>query len=91
MSDADYKPIRPFDIDNGELTGLSQQECFVLGYELAMVDAQIASGEAFERPIHADNSGRIRAELMRRNRRFTIRWAEDDISESWANLRVFSK
>jgi hypothetical protein len=91
MADAELRPIRPFDIDNGELDGLRPNEIFVLGYELAMVDARIQSGEIFNCPVHSDNVARIRAELDRQGRRYSIAWMEGDESESWSNLRVFSK
>ena len=88
--DADYRPVRPFDIDNGELDGKSQQECFVLGYELAMVDGILDSGECepFTRTVHAANKDRIEAELQRRGLSSVWTWPHDDISEEWVHLSV---
>lgn len=79
---------RPFDIDNGELDGISLPVCFVLGYELAQVDSLIRSGESFERPIHAQNMQRIVRELERQTREFEVQYMHEDRSENWVYLSV---
>lgn len=84
----DFRPIRPFDIDAGELGGLTPQEVFVLGYELALVDLRIEAGAPFETLIHADNCSRIEAELKRRGRAFRTAWMPDDPGECWMMLYV---
>lgn len=79
---------RPFGIDGDELEGLRPQECFVLGYELAMIDALIGEGKSFSKPVHAANQDRISAELDRRHREYRFEWMNDDVSESWVELSV---
>lgn len=91
MADAEFKPIHPFDIDHGELGDLSQQECFTLGYELAMVDALFQIGGHFERPIHAQNAERIRRQAERLGREIDLKWIQDDSSETWMWLTVPAK
>ena len=88
MADAEFEHVRSFGIDNGELDGLSPENVFVLGYELAMVDAQIGKGEALRRSVHAENSVRIESELKRLERQYEIGWMSDDASESWLYLEV---
>ena len=83
-----WEPVRPFDIDNGELDGLSLQEAFVLGYELAQIDALFDSGESFAKPVHAKNADRIKAEADRRGRKYQLTWLTEDSSESWMWLNV---
>lgn len=80
-----YWCIEPFDIDDGQLDGLSQQDAFVAGYELAQVHAAVASGHAFEGLVHACNSGRIARHLLRLKRRFTVTPTSDP---NWRELRI---
>lgn len=56
-----------------------------------MIDALIESGEPFDKLIHSRNCDRIRDELERKSRRFSMRWTKDDQSEEWVELRVFSQ
>ena len=84
----DFQPVRPFDIDDGQLSHCTPQQCFVLGYELAQIDALIESGVSFEKVVHCDNARRIGAELRKLNRTYQWRWPHDDISESWIYLSV---
>lgn len=88
MSEANFELFEPFDIDNGELDGLSQQECFVLGYELAQVHALLRGSCGFEKTVHAANINRVKASAARRERECKIVWASDDVSESWAYMIV---
>ena len=90
MADAEFKPVRSFDIDNGELDGFSRQQCFVLGYELARIDGILSdgSGRPFQKTVHAANRDRIEAELIRHGREYVFRWPSDDSSESWIYLEV---
>lgn len=84
----DYGLIRSFKIDDGELGDASQQECFVLGYELAQVDAAIESGKGILRPIHTANRERIEKNARKHGRDFRITFMHDDVSESWAQLEI---
>lgn len=88
---SDYSMIRPFDVDDGQLDGLSSQQCFVLGYELAMIDGLLEKPEGFEQPIHANNMERIKIGCLKAKREFTIVWMDEDVSESWMWLKVSAK
>jgi len=59
MANVDYKSKEPFGIDGEELDGLTPQEVFVLGYELAQVSAEMEHGQKIEKPVHTDNRERI--------------------------------
>lgn len=85
---AEWKSKRPFDVDDGQLEGLSAAEVFVLGYELAQVDAKIAIGKAFDSLIHSANRDRIEAELKRRDRQYKFTFMHNDQSEFWMMLFV---
>lgn len=96
---AEFGCIRPFGIDDGQLDGLTLQEAFVLGYELAQVDAKIAAGEDFEMPlVHIENRERIESQLWKvgaellhlggKSLRWSWRGHHNDQSESWLSLSV---
>lgn len=82
-NDSNFGLIRSFGIDDGELDDESKPECFVLGYELAQVDAAIESGAAMSRLIHVENRDRIEAHVIKHRRLFRWTYMHDDISESW--------
>ena len=85
----EFEFFEPFGIDDGELDGLNPQQCFVLGYELATItSAADHSGDGFERRVHAANRVRLADALERRNRRFSLTFLHDDVSEAWMQLRV---
>lgn len=86
---AEFGLFRPFDIDDGQLDGLTPQHCFALGYELAEVDAQIAAGEPFERLLHTANRDRVLLELERKGVRHDLGPAIGDDSGSWLTLKVY--
>jgi Ser/Thr protein kinase RdoA (MazF antagonist) len=79
---------KSFGIDGGELDGLSPQECFVLGYELALVDHLLTTGQSIRQPVHADNRDRIEASCKDAERAFDLKWLPGDESESWLLLEV---
>lgn len=85
---AEFGLIKSFQIDDGQLDGMTPQQCFVLGYELAQVDEQGKGHIGFERPVHADNHERIEKSLKDAGRMFSFTWLEGDSSESWMDLRV---
>lgn len=85
---ATFGLIKSFQIDNGELEGLNEKECFVLGYELAQIDHLLATGELIEKPVHAANRVRIESACRDANRHFELKWSECDPSESWMILVV---
>lgn len=80
--------IKSFGIDNGELGDLNPQECFVLGYELAQIDALLETGDGFAKLVHADNRSRIEAACRDANAEFRLNWLPGDLSESWLHLEV---
>lgn len=80
--------IKRFDIDDGELDGLSSQQCFVLGYELAQIDSLLSSKNAIRKPVNADNRARIEAACRDSGREFRLTWMPGDLSESWMLLEA---
>jgi hypothetical protein len=80
--------IKRFDIDDGELDSLSAQECFVLGYELAQIDAALEHGDEIRKPVHADNRARIESACRDAGADFRLNWLPGDLSESWLLLEV---
>ena len=87
--DIGYGLVRSFSIDDGELEGLSSQECFVLGYELATVDHKLTTvTEGFTQTVHSENITRIQEYCSRLNRSCTVRFFNNDKSESWAEITI---
>lgn len=87
----DYGLIKSFGIDNGELDGLRHKDCFVLGYELALVDDQLKSPSGFSRYIHIENRDRIEQSCLDAGRDHRLNWMQGDSSESWLWLEVLPK
>lgn len=87
-SDRNFGLIRPFNVDDGELDGLTHAECFTLGYELALFDERLKTGERFEMLAHAANKHRIEAEAAKQCRLMASAFLPDDRSESWIELAV---
>lgn len=85
---ADFGLVKSFDIDDGELEGLSPQECFVLGYELAQIDHLVAEPGAASKPVHALNRERIQKSCKDADREYTLNWMPEDTSESWMQLEI---
>lgn len=85
---AEFGLVKSFDIDNGQLDSVSQQQAFVLGYELAQIDGLLAAGVQISRPVHGDNFGRIEKSCNDANRSFKLTWSANDSSESWMQLEV---
>lgn len=90
MSDEDNKDHQtyglkePFDIDAGELDGVSPVQAFTLGVEWQMVSEGLGSGESIERPIHDENVSRIKRMCIRRGRKFRVK----DNGPEWKWLSV---
>src|SRR5436190_23824872 len=85
---ANFGLIKSFDIDDGQLDGLSSQQCFVLGYELAEVDCLLKIDQPIKRPVHADNRERIEFSCRDSGRAYKLNWMQGDPSESWMLLEV---
>lgn len=77
-----------FGIDNGELDDFSRQQCFVLGYELAQLDAMLEKPAGFSKPVHAANADRISRLCEHHKREFSLPWMPNDSSETWMELTV---
>lgn len=74
----EYGLVEPFDIDNGQLEGLTPQKCFVLGYELAQLSAEWEAGESPKKPVHPENRERLQAAAEKRGRTVTFTVYHDD-------------
>lgn len=92
MSEGTFEMFESFSIDNGELAGMTPQQCFVLGYELAQIHSIAKDYRGVvDKTVHADNLERIKSALEKRSRRYEVTWPHDDVSESWVFLRIFEK
>lgn len=74
--------VEPFDIDNGELDGLSGQECFVLGVEWAIVRHLLEGGGGFCKTVHAASVQRLVNLGRRSGRELEVRHGPD----GWADI-----
>ena len=60
-NNAEWEKQFSLQIDDGELDGLTLQEAFVLGYELADIKARMhANKNSFHPMVHIDNFQRIK-------------------------------
>jgi len=85
---AEFEMKKSFNIDNGELDGFTPQNCFVLGYELAQIDALLETGKEFRKPVHAANQDRILKSCTDAGRLHSLNWMQGDPSEAWMELQV---
>lgn len=85
---SEFGLIKSFDIDNGELDGITSKQCFVLGYELAQIDNLLSQPEQFHKLVNADNRVRIESACQKSGRKFRLSWLQGDSSESWMQLDV---
>lgn len=79
---------KTFDIDHGELDGIPPHQCFVLGYELALIDERLNSPDEFACYVHAENRERVEKSCRDAERDFTLNYMDNDVSESWMWLKV---
>ena len=88
---AKYDLVFSFDIDDGQLDGLTPAQCFVLGYELSSIDWAVRKSL---RPqvigFHSKNRDRVMKLMAERHkgRKFSVSWMEGDKSEEWMVLSV---
>jgi len=87
MENAEFGLVESFDIDNGELDGLTPQNCFVLGFELAQIIALARHPGGSQRPVHLANKARIEKHLRKAPRQFKLEYMPDG-SETWAWLAL---
>lgn len=90
--DREFGLIESFNIDNGELDGLTPQEVFVLGYQLASISVK---AELHDGPFHAvfnaANWDRIEVAMSKRDRHFNLVRMPGDLSENWCEIFVDSR
>lgn len=92
MPDKEFGLEESFNIDDGQLEGMTPQEIFVLGYELGSISIEAEhNAENFHRLAHIDNQSRIEAALAKRERQFEVKFAHDDQSERWFEVYVKPK
>lgn len=90
----DFKPEFSFGIDDGELDGLTPQQCFCLGYELAgLIERFKMAGTIVNQPVHSQNRERIERALAkyypsRFKAEASFTFSPDDPSEEWLFLTV---
>lgn len=85
---AKYGLIKSFDIDDGQLDGIPAHQCFVMGYELALIDEALKLPAAFSKPVRIENRERILKSLCDSKRKYSMTFMQDDQSESWLWLSV---
>lgn len=82
--------LRTFETDNGELDGLTVQECFVLGFELCTIERNLKDSRGFSQKVNSANRDRIAEACTDAGRQFKMTWIEDQ-SEAWLQLKVKRK
>ena len=89
MAEGEFANCESFLVDDGQLDGMSPQQCFVLGYELCSI-ATLAERceDEINKTVHAANIERIEAFLVARERTWEWTWPHDDIRESWVYLKI---
>lgn len=85
--DAEWGLVEPFDVDNGQLDGLTAAECFTLGVEWQMFRAKLDEDGSFVDQVHTANADRLMAMARRRGKQVTRHWLHDDYAD-WCTLCV---
>lgn len=89
--DTKYKHVEPFDIDHGELDGITADQAFVLGVEWQIFRTTLSSTrERFKATVHAANEQRLLRLLARRGRKGAARrldatWTEIEVAPELLN------
>ena len=77
--------LEPFQIDDGELSGITAEEAFVLGVEWQQFRAKLAErSDSFEEMVHARNAVRIAGMVSRTGRAVRVR----SDNAGWAKIAV---
>ena len=84
---AEYGMVMPFWIDTPGYTD-RDREMFVCGVEFEMIRQELESGKGIRRPIHADNSSRVRMMCHKMGRKYEVRTT---VQPEWADLLVWPK
>ena len=80
----EYGLIDAFGVDDGELDGLSPQECFALGVEWALVRNDVYEKRKSHRTVHRANVDRLQALSERHGLLVSV----EGIDETWAYLKA---
>ena len=86
-----YGLVKSFDIDDGQLDGIPPHQCFVMGYELALIDEALKRPEPIGKPVRIENRQRILKAVKDAGRYCRLTFMQDDVSESWLRLEVPQK
>lgn len=79
MAWTDWGLVEPFDIDHGELDGLTPQMGFVLGVEWQQFrQALLTNPEPFLQAVHTANEARLLSLCQRHGRPAKSTWLHDD-------------
>ena len=73
-------------IDQGQLSGIDQQTCFILGYKYATIETKMKSGTTFDCVIRSANLERIKTLCKQLGGDGEFTWIADDSSESWVEF-----
>ena len=76
--------VEPFEIDRGELDGLSRQECFAMGVEWQMFRQKLATDQPFADVVLSNNAARLEKLAERAGRFVETRPA----SQGWTRITV---
>ena len=75
-----YDMLQSFHVDNGELDGLSPQDCFTLGVEWQMIYQHTLDGVIkIEQMVHSTNEDRLTAMLESAN--YFVSWRT--LNDEW--------
>ena len=66
-----YELVEPFDIDQGELDGVTPQVVFCLGFEFCQFRIKFDGGGPLRETVHTENVSRLKRMCIRRGRKFS--------------------
>ncbi len=81
--------VEPFDVDNGQLDGLTLGQAFSLGVEFSMVREKLKQGKPFRTLVVDRNVERI-VKMVERHGHF-CEWNKIDTCPEWVALNVGNK
>lgn len=88
MSNRNYQLVEPFDIDHGQLDGISAHKAFILGVEWLQFLSELRErSERFTTLVHVENEQRV-LKLAYRNGRKAVAKALDN---TWVKIEVEPK
>lgn len=82
--DGEYELVEPFDIDNGELRGVSAEKAFCLGVEFYMFRQRLVDEDRFHDYVCKENAKRLQR-MAERHGRFVEYHRYDD---QWCKMFV---